>query len=87
MKTMYVVVRYSTYGFNIYTKTHSDKAKMVTYYEEQKTKHNDDIVILVTRDTAKVMEKVWYNIHRNYGKVLRRIDKIKSALGHKCEEE
>ena len=87
MKTMYVVVRYSTYGFNIYTKTNSDKSKMVAYYEEQKARYNESTVILTTREKAKAMEKIWRNAHRNYGRVISRENKKQSAIGCNYEEE
>ena len=85
--TAYVVVNYSHSHFHIYTKQHSDKSKMIAYYEEQCKKHPSCKTLLITKAKAEVMKQVWHNIHANYGRSMTRSNKIKSILGHDPEND
>jgi hypothetical protein len=92
---MYVVVRFpknlngaKSFDLNVYTKTHSQKEKMIGYYEEQKARHTDCIVILTTKENAKMLKAVWYNyIGKNHGREKSRDDKMKSIFGHNPEND
>lgn len=77
------------YNFHIYSKTSSNVEKMTAYYLEILGKHGKtDVVKLVSRDTAKAMEKTYYYAyHKNWGWSLTRLDKIRSKMGHKTQEE
>lgn len=86
---MYVVVRYpktfkaaNSFDFHIYTKQHSQKEKLVSYYEEQKTRHCNCYVLLVDRKTAAAMHEVWHNYFTNIGKKLTHKQSSKSFHGH-----
>lgn len=68
MNKIYAVVRYpktfegaNVRQFNIYTKQTSNLAIMQAYYEEQKARHSDCNVVLVSRETAKQMQTIWRN--------------------------
>ena len=87
--TIYAVVRYPRVmndgvGVYVYSKTTSNRAVMEAYCAEIISKHGDYCnVALVTRETAKAMEKTWYNATcRNYGDDKRRADRKKSGHGY-----
>lgn len=86
---MYVVVRYPktlkaarSFDFNIYAKQHSQKEKLIPYYEEQKARHFNCCVLLVDRKTAIAMHKVWHNYFINIGQTLTSKQSSKSFHGH-----
>jgi predicted cupin superfamily sugar epimerase len=92
---MYVVVRFpkslkgaKSYDFNIYAKTHSQKAKMMGYYEEQRARYTDCYVLLTTKENAEKMKRVWHNyVGNNIGSHLSRTEKVRSMLGHNPEND
>ena len=77
------------YSLHIYSKTSSNVEKMTAYYLEILGKHGKtDVVKLVSRDTAKAMKETYYNAYReNWGRSLTRLDRIRSKMGHKTQEE
>jgi predicted cupin superfamily sugar epimerase len=92
---MYVVVRFPkslkgarSYDFNIYAKTHSQKAKMIGYYEEQRARYTDCYVLLTTKENAEKIKRVWHNyVGNNVGRHLSRAEKVRSMLGHNPEND
>lgn len=91
---MYVVVRYPknmkdspVYGLNVYAKQHSQREKMIPYLLEQQARHPDCVVVLVKKETAKLMRYTWVDYHRNIGRDITREDKIKTVKGHVGYEE
>lgn len=91
---MYVVVRYPKnmkdspkYGLNVYSKQHSQKEKMIPYLLEQQARHPNCVVVLVKKETAKLMQYTWTDYHRNIGRDITRKYKIKTVKGHVTYEE
>jgi hypothetical protein len=93
-KQIYAVVRYpkttkNTYTFNcvLYTKQTSNLSIMEAYYQEQRTRHPNDVVILTTREAAQAIKSQWNTFHTNYGRELTRKHKLKTVRGHQIQEE
>ena len=89
--TIYAVVTYPTTnktehcnGLHIYAKQTSNLEVMTAYYEEQKARYEGErVVVLVPRETAKMMKATYYAAYyNNIGFWLRREQKKQSLLGH-----
>ena len=92
---MYVIVRFPkslkgarSFDFNIYTKTHSQKDRMLPYFEELKARYSDCHILLTTKEIAEKMKRVWHSyIGKNIGREISRAEKIRSILGHSPEND
>lgn len=78
-KTIYAVVRYPAkwtgnyFHFNLYTKQTSNLEIMNEYHKDIQSKFPEPHwrVVLVPRETAKKMQRIWSNYHR--GAVIRKL--------------
>lgn len=99
-RQIYAVVRYpkkidrnDPFGVHIYSKTSSNLEKMIAYYEEQKARHIECNVALVTTRTAKMMKETYYHFRRPCFQAQERVHREKwkkideRIYGKGCEEE